>query len=178
MRTLLVLISLVFAGQSAAGRLTYTAPATWHSRTPSSSMRIAEFVIPRAAGDTEDAQLVLYYFGPQGSGSAQANIDRWIGQMQRPDGSPAKADAQTNTRTINGLRVSSVDVSGTYAAEMSPGAAEHFDKPGFRLRAAVIDTPRGRYYVKLTGPAKTVAAAGHAVDRFLASLKYSPSPSK
>jgi hypothetical protein len=38
-------------------------------------MRVAEFALPRADGDTEDAQLVVYYFG--GSGGASRRI--WSG---------------------------------------------------------------------------------------------------
>ncbi|HEY3885750.1 MAG TPA: hypothetical protein VGL62_11110 [Vicinamibacterales bacterium] len=157
--------------QSSGGRLAYTAPAGWNTRPPASSMRVAEFVIPKAAGDQEDAELIIYYFGGQG-GSADANIERWIGQMQQPGGAPSTARARRDTRTINGLKVSMVDVSGTYVAEMSPGAAEHFNKPDFRLRAAVVQTANGPYYVKLTGPEKTVSAAGPAFDRFMSSLRF------
>ncbi|MGH9410284.1 MAG: hypothetical protein ACRD1V_12605 [Vicinamibacterales bacterium] len=157
--------------QSSGGRLAYTAPPAWHTRPPASSMRVAEFVIPKAAGDQEDAELIVYYFGGTG-GSADANIERWIGQMQQPDGKPSTTSARRDTRTVNGLKVSMVDVSGTYVAEVSPGAAEHFNKPDFRLRAAVVETAKGPYYVKLTGPAKTVAAAGPAFDRFMSSLHF------
>ena len=53
-------------GQSAsAGSLTYTAPAAWHARPASNSMRVAEFVVPKAAGDPEDAEVIIYYFGGQ-----------------------------------------------------------------------------------------------------------------
>jgi hypothetical protein len=78
----------------------------------------------------------------------------------------------TGNRTINGLEVSSVDVSGTYVAEVRPGASEHFNKPDFRLLAAVVETPRGPYYVKLTGPSRTVAAAVPAYEAFLGSLRF------
>jgi hypothetical protein len=134
---------------------------------------VAEFVVPKTAGDAEDAELVVYFFGGSG-GSADANIDRWIGQMQQPDGSASKDKARRDAQTINGLKVSTVDVAGTYTAEMRPGATEHFNKPGFRLRAAVVETPRGAYYVKMTGPAKTIAAADADYRKFLASLKYQP----
>jgi len=63
-------------------------------------------------------------------------------------------------------------VSGTYVAEVRPGATEHFNKPDFRLMAAVVETPRGPYYVKLTGPARTVAAATAAYEAFLGSLRF------
>src|SRR4029078_10036308 len=114
---------------------------------------------------------VVYYFGAQGGGGPQANIDRWIGQMQRTDGGPAKDSARTASRTINRLTVSPVDVSGAYVAEVRPGATEHFNKPDFRLMAAVVNTPRGAYSCKLAGPSKTVGAASRAYDRSLESIR-------
>jgi hypothetical protein len=68
--------------------------------------------------------------------------------------------------------VTTVDVSGTYTAEMQPGATEHYNKPGYRVCAAVIDTPQGAYYIKMTGPAKTVGAAQADYEKFLSSLKF------
>jgi len=157
----------------APGRLAYTAPAAWQTRPAASSMRVAEFVIPRAEGDMEDGELIVYYFGT-GAGTIDANIDRWIGQMQQPDGSATKDKAARSTQTINGLHVTMVDATGTYVAEMRPGAAEHFNKPGFRLRAAVVETARGPYYIKMTGPARTIGAADAAFTAFLGSLRYEP----
>ena len=57
--------------------LTFTAPKTWQPRAASSTMRVAEFIIPRAAGDAEDAEAIIYFFGGTG-GSADANITRGI----------------------------------------------------------------------------------------------------
>jgi hypothetical protein len=136
-------------------------------------MRVAEFVIPRADGDSEDAELVVYYFGA-GAGTVDANINRWISQIQQTNGTAAEENARRSTRTINGLKVTMVDASGTYVAEMRPGATEHFNKPGFRLRAAVVETPRGPYYIKMTGPAKTMGAADGAFAAFLGSLRLVP----
>ena len=155
------------------GSLAYTAPAAWHTRPAASSMRVAEFVVPRADGDAEDGELIVYYFGT-GAGTIDANIDRWIGQMRQPDGSSTKDAARRSTQTVNGLQVTAVDVTGTYVAEIRPGAAEHFNKPGFRLRAAVVDTPRGPYYLKMTGPARTIGAADAAFAAFVGSLRYVP----
>ena len=152
--------------------LTYTAPAAWHSRPPARSMRVAEFTVPKVQGDSENAELMIYYFGAAGGGGAEANIDRWIGQVQQPDGSPSKAKAKRAERTINGLKVTTVDVSGTYTAEMTPGAAEHYNKAAYRVCAAVVETPEGAYYLKMTGPAKTVAAAQPDYEKFLSSLKF------
>ena len=54
---------------------------------------------------------------------------------------------------------------------MKPGATERFNKPGFRLRAAVVETPRGPYFVKLTGPVETVARWDKSFLDFLATLR-------
>src|SRR5439155_14287343 len=106
----------------ATGELRHKAPDSWVKEQTTSSMRVAQYKLPRAEGDSEDASLVLYYFGATQGGTAQANIDRWISQMQQSDGGSSKDKARTDTMTVNGLKVTSVDVSGTYTAEMAPGS--------------------------------------------------------
>lgn len=165
-----LLAALLFSVASVA-TLTFSAPGGWKAAGPSSSMRVAQFVLPRAAGDAADADLVVYYFGGSG-GTVDANIERWLGQMQQPGGKPSSAVAKREARSINGLKVTLVDVSGTYVAEMTPGSAKRHNSPNFRLRAAVIETPSGPYFIKLTGPARTVAAAEKAFEQFLGSMKH------
>ena len=158
-------------GVPASGELRFKAPDGWTVEKPSSSMRVGQYKLPKAEGDKDDASLVLYFFGSTQGGTSQANIDRWIGQMQQPDGSSSKDKAKTETLTINGLKVTTVDVTGTYTAEMGPG--ERFvihDDANYRLRAAVIETPKGNYFVKLAGPAKTVSRAGNSRTRIIWSL--------
>lgn len=165
-------IPVLLAAALAAG-LTYTAPAGWKTVPTTSAMRVAQFALPHAAGDTADAELVVYYFGGSG-GTVEANIERWLGQMQQPDGKPSSAVATRQSRTINGLKVTLVDVGGTYVAEVTPGSSQRHNSPNFRLRAAVIETANGPYFIKLTGPAKTVASAEKAYEQFLSSVKFQP----
>lgn len=153
-----------------AAALAYITPQGWQKQPATSSMRVAEFALPRADGDAEDAQLVLYYFGGSG-GSVEANLQRWVSQMQQPDGRPSSAAAKKESRTVNGLKITLLDVSGTYVAETAPGAAERHNKPNFRLRAGVVETGSGPYFIKLTGPAKTVAKWDRAFEQFVGSLK-------
>ena len=167
---LLLVLSAVFA-QASAGTLRFAAPPEWSARQPASAMRVAEFSLPKAAGDAEDAELVVYFFGGSG-GSVDANIDRWIGQMQQPDGRPSKEVARRTERTVNGLPVTVVDVSGTYVAEMRPGSTERHNKPGFRMRAAVVTTPKGPYFIKAAGPAKTMGRWSAAMDAFVDSVRF------
>jgi len=154
-----------------AGGLTFTPPAGWQSSHPTSSMRVAEFTLPRAAADPDDGQLVVYYFGGSG-GSVDANIQRWIGQMQQPDGKASSAAATRETRNVHGLTVTLVDVSGTYVAETAPGSTEHHNQPHYRLRAGVVDTADGPYFIKLTGPEKTVEKWDAAFNQFVGSFAF------
>lgn len=151
--------------------LKFDTPPGWVSKPPASSMRVAEFTLPKTAPDAEDAELAIFFFGGQG-GTVQANIDRWIAQMAQPDGRASREVATTTTlQTKSGMKVSLVDVPGTYVAEVKPGAAERLNKPGFRLRAAVVETPKGPYFVKLTGPAATVARWDRTFLDFISGLR-------
>jgi len=164
---LLLLISLTcLVGQAASQQasLKFTVPAGWIEEERTSSMRVAQYRLTKAAGDAEDASVVLYYFGQGQGGSAAANIERWIGQMKQAEGGSAKEEHLD----VNGLKVTTVDVTGTYIAETAPGSGTFYNKPGYRLRAAVVETPKGSYYVKLVGPEKTVAQWN---DSFLSYLK-------
>lgn len=153
-----------------AGALKFDAPAGWVSKPPASSARVAEFTLPKVDGDAEDAAVAVFFFPGQG-GSVQANLDRWIGQFAQPDGSPSKDVAKTTRLESHGLAITLIDLSGTYVAEVSPGSTEHYNKPGFRMRAAVVETPDGPYFVKLTGPAKTVTRWDDSFMTFLKSLR-------
>src|SRR5688572_9118026 len=167
---LLLFVLALTAGLTQAS-LKFDAPQGWVTKAPASTMRVAEFTLPRTPKDAEDAELAIFFFGGQG-GSVQANIDRWIGQIAQPDGRASKEVATTTTsQTKTGLKVTLVDVSGTYVAEVKPGSTERFNKSGFRLRAAVVETPRGPYFVKLTGPAATVARWDKSFLDFVVSLR-------
>ena len=164
--TLSILASVLLAVLPAqAGALTFTRPAGWTDRPPASPMRVAEFVVPKASGDAEDGELIVYYFGGTG-GTVEANLQRWTTQFQ------STAAPVRTTATVNGLQLTNLDVSGTYVAEVRPGATERHNKPDFRMRASVVETPRGPYFIKLTGPAATIDGASAAFDQFLKSLAF------
>lgn len=153
--------------------LQFDAPKGWTSKTPSSSMRLAEYTVPKVAGDSEDATVTVFFFGATQGGNVQANIDRWISQVAQPDGKSSKDVAKTTTMTsASGLKITIVDVSGTYVAEVAPGSAERFNKTGFRQLAVYIETPGGPHFVKLLGPAATVAKTTDAFTAFLKSARY------
>lgn len=158
--------------QPVSGELRYKVPDGWKVETPTSDMRAAQYKLPKAEGDADDALLILYYFGPGQGGSAQANIDRWIGQIVQPDGKPSKERAKAGSETINGLAVETVDLTGNYSGGMSPDSAPTNKQAMYRLRGAVIDTPKGSYFVKLTGPERTIAHWDRGYTEYLRSFEF------
>ena len=150
-----------------AAGVTWTIPPGWEVQGPR-SMRVATYRVHAIAGDPEDAECAVYFFGAGQGGSVEANMDRWAHQFTAPDGSPAPSP-KLNKLTVGGLQVSTIAVSGTYlgAAMM---AQQEVKKPRFRMVAAVVEAPQGLLFFKLIGPFNTVAAAEHDFNSLLGSL--------
>jgi hypothetical protein len=163
MRTFLLIFcaALSLHAESAAG-LKWTAPAGWKSEGQR-PMRAATYTV---APDTECA---VYFFGAGQGGGIEANVDRWKGQFQGPGGGPATA--KTAKRTIHGLPVTTIDVSGSYSGMGGPMAAQSGPKPGFRLLGAIVEGAGGKVFVKFTGPAKAVEANQAKFEQMLASFE-------
>ena len=156
---------------ASSGELQFKTPNGWTSQQPSSSMRIGQYELPAAEGDSEPATLVVFYFGPGQGGSVEANLDRWMGQIQQPDGGSSKDKAKTQTLTVNGMKVTLLDVSGTYAGgDMGRGSGQ--PKSNFRMRAGVIESPKGGYFIKLVGPEKTVVKWDDSFIAFIKSAEF------
>jgi hypothetical protein len=167
-----ILIALVCVAASPQSSLKFRVPAGWVEEERTSSMRVAQYRLPKQQGDTEDASLVLYYFGQGQGGSTAANIERWVSQIKQEDGSASKDKAKEEQLEANGLKVATIDLSGTYVAETAPGSGTFLNKPGYRLRAAVVETPKGSYFVKLVGPEKTVAHWNESFLSYLRSFEF------
>jgi hypothetical protein len=58
-----------------AGGIKFTPPAGWKSLGPR-PMRAGTYIAPAAAGDKEDGELAVFYFGQRQGGDVDANIKR------------------------------------------------------------------------------------------------------
>jgi hypothetical protein len=152
-------------GTRSAGGITWTAPARWKTG-PEREMRAVTYLIPSASGDSEGGECPVFFFGPGQGGGVEANIKRWIGQFEQPDGKPSEPLARQKKETINGLTVTTIDLSGTFVPMMRQGSK----KPGYRMLGAIVEGPQGAVFFKLTGPAKTVVAAQAEFQALLKSL--------
>lgn len=160
------------AGAS-TGAIAFAAQPGWVVEKSTSAMRKAQYKLPHVEKDTEDAALVVYFFSGQG-GDLQANLDRWCGQFEQPDGKKSADVLKTSSRTVNGMQVHDADLSGTYVAETAPGSGEHVRKEGWRMLAAIIDAKEGPYYAKLVGPTATVSKWEESFKSFVDAAKPAP----
>ncbi|HQR75998.1 MAG TPA: hypothetical protein PLR35_06200 [Burkholderiaceae bacterium] len=162
----LALVGIARAEQ--AGGLTWTAPPEWKSQGER-PMRAATYSIPAAKGDSEPAELAVFYFGQGSGGGVDANVKRWIEQFQKADGTSAAKDAKVKKEKIAGLPATAVEVKGTYLGGSMMGPST--PKPGYRLLGAIVEGPGGNVFFKLTGPEKTVTAAEKPFRKMLEGLK-------
>jgi hypothetical protein len=148
-----------------AGGLKWTAPARWKAE-PQRPMRAATYQVPAAAGDKENGECTVFFFGAGQGGGVQANIDRWIAQFKDP------SKPKTAKLNINGISVTTIDLTGTYKQAVGPPmAGKTEDKPGYRLLGGIAEGAQANIFFKFTGPAKTVAAAEKEFDAVLKSIK-------
>lgn len=150
------------------GGLTFQMPEGWEYEHPSSAMRRAQLGVRT---DTGTAGLVVYFFGNQGAGSAQANIDRWVGQFKNPDGTMVSG-VEPVTRKVANFDVTEIEVAGTYVGGMGSGETDG-GQPGQRMVAAIVSTKAGPYYFKLVGDDAVVKSNRGAFEALLASMKPS-----
>ncbi len=145
-------------GQGAA--ITWQVPEHWQVAPNPSRMRLATYRIPGAPHEADGAEMSVARAG----GTTDANVERWVGQFQDA-ASPKRAD-----RSVRGLKVTVVEIGGTYrGGGMMPGAppAQH---SGWTLLAAIVEAPGSSYFFKLIGPEATVRAARPSFDALVASI--------
>ena len=139
--------------------ITLNVPTTWKQSPASNNLRTAQFAIPKVEGDRDDAELVVYFFGGAGGG-VNANLERWSGQFQ-PGGKKQKIYKGESKQGEYYL----LDITGGYNKPIGPPINRQTNPtPGYQMLAVVLMVKdKGNYFLKLTGPQKTVAAASKAL---------------
>lgn len=157
------------------GTIRGVVPGRWVSQEPGSEFRLAQYQVPTASGDQAASLFIVFHFGGGQGGGVEDNMRRWIGMLRQPDGSDSAAVAKRSVQSRGGLKISALDVSGTYMERPFPASPQATPRPGYRMLAAVVEiageNPEGPYFLRLVGPAKTVEAARPGWEALLASLK-------
>lgn len=155
----------------ADGKLTLVLPEKWERKPPASRIVDHEFAAPAVEGDPAEARITVMGAG----GGIQANVDRWIGQFEQPDGSDSRDKTKVEKKRISDTDVYVVSVTGNYKDR--PGGGPFTQTPvvvreDYRMLSAIVATERqGHYFIKMYGPRKTVDAQEEAFAEMVASLK-------
>lgn len=149
--------------QPIAGGVGWSAEPPLMRTRPANDMREAQYDVTGHPGTS----LAISHFDPEvgGGGDVEANVERWVHQFQQPDGS----EARVTQRTVNDLRVTTVDVHGTFVGRqgMGTGAPPRAD---WRMLGAIAEGSEGLVFFKLLGPEAGVTAAEQAFEELVRSI--------
>ncbi|MBI3911491.1 MAG: hypothetical protein HY320_11235 [Armatimonadetes bacterium] len=156
--------------QQHLGSLMVTVPRGWKVGQADGQFRVAVYQLPRVAPDKVDAELVVTAFAG-GVGSVEANIERWRGMFEPAGGGSSGVEPKVRTLTVDGMKATRADLSGTYVGPKGPMMGETAHEPGWRMLVAFVEAPDGPYVFKLLGPQRTVGKWEQSFDTYLGSIK-------
>lgn len=154
-------------------KMTSKTPASWKAEAPGNKFRAYQFSIPKAKGDDDNAELVIFFFGPGGGGGVAENLKRWKETFEPPAGKSIDDVSKVETIKLPKAELTYLDVSGTLLEKFPPfdPKAKTVRKANFRRLAVVFDSENGPYFIRLTGPAETIAANKGDFDAWLKNFK-------
>lgn len=140
--------------------ITLKTPEAWKSQPPANKLRLAQFLLPAAEGDKDPSELVISFFRGDGGG-VDPNLKRWNEQFTAEG---RKIKLATGACEQGKYWLS--DVSGTYLKSEGGGPFAPGKKtpmPAHRSLSVILQVPdEGNYFLRLTGPEKSIAAAEKA----------------
>ena len=163
-----VLAAAGLAGDVEMGGMKSKTPDTWKEEEPVGTMRLAQFKLPKAEGDAEDAQVIIYTFPAGSSGKADDNLKRQLAKFA------GKPEVKTDKIQVGKAEAPYQDITGTYLQKKRPFDATEkaAERENFRQLYVVVLVPdKGDFYPTLVGPAKTVEKHKKAFEEFLKNFK-------
>jgi hypothetical protein len=180
--SLIMLQQVAAAAQAGGGQratvvtldgLSSTTPPEWAEEQPTSRMRVKQFRLEPIGDDKDKTEVIIFFFGTGQGGSASDNVKRWKGFFRAPEGKTIDDVAKTETFKVGSVPVTYVDISGTYLSKFPPfdpnAAVTPF--PNWRMIGVVFESGKGPYFIRLIGPANSVASYKKGFDEWLKGFK-------
>jgi len=131
----------------------FTVPESWEQLTPTSSMRAAEYKVGQSG-----SFVVFVGIG----GGAEANIQRWIGQVSNPVSGPTR-----DTIEAGGFTAQTVEMVGTYSGMTMMGGSAPAE-PNTAFYGAEVEGVSTPVQIRLTINA---SEADQAREQFFAMMR-------
>ena len=168
---MLVGLNFVHAGGEIVelGGLKSKAPAGWEKQKPSNNLRKYQFLVPKADGDKEDADVAVFAIG----GNKEQNIKRWKEAFVPPAGKWIDDVAKAEEYKVGKAAVYCLDITGTYKFKKAPGdpSEKATLKENYRRFTVLFDTDDSSFTITMVGPAKTMAKNKEAFDGWIKAFK-------
>ncbi len=162
-------------GQKADGEklalegIVITVPAGWTRESvaaPGPMSPRAVFKIPNDKGEPGIVR-ITHFPNMKGKEMDDRNIDRWVSQVIRADGSTStRDDANIQVVELEGVRLTMLDLTGKVTLTM-----RDTPKEGWRMIAAIVDHAQGPHFVVAAGPTELMKGTAEPVFNFLKSAK-------
>ncbi len=173
-RWLCVAAALAYCGAARAGEVTIDGlksktPDAWKKQATATQMQHAKFELPKAGDEKDATTLVVYFFGTGSGGGTEANLKRWKEQFK----SPEEKNVKKEELKVGDVKVTYYDVTGTYLEKFPPFApnAKITEKPDYRAINVIFESPKGPYFFRLIGPAKSVEKHKKEFDKWVKNFK-------
>jgi hypothetical protein len=148
------------------GAFTFAVPDGWKSVTPSSAMRKAQLEI---AQGSDKAEVTFFQFGAGQGGNAADNVARWFAQFP---GSETKQKSETVQ--AGSVKITYVTTEGTFSSGMPGGPATPMT--GYALCGAILESPDGNVFIKMTGPEAVVKSSTEAFKKMVSEAAKNSAP--
>jgi hypothetical protein len=141
---------------------------------PGFQARVYQAQLPKAGGDSEAPELIVYYFGKGAGGGAEDNIKRQYAKFEFPEGKTGEDVGKIEKFKVGDVPVTQLDVTGTWLVKFppfAPNAKITGKKDNFRLLYAVFESPNGPYFIQVSGPGKSIEALKKDYDGWIKGFK-------
>lgn len=144
--------------------ITFQAPPSWEVETPTKSMftPAAQFKLP-AADAGKDGAVLKVFTGIRGG--VGPNIARWVAQIKDPIAEPKQTDLE-----VGGVKVTQVEVTGTFSAGMM-GQQAGAPQKDTMLLGAIAEVESGDVQFKAVGPKDVLVKHRAEWDAMLKTIK-------
>jgi hypothetical protein len=165
--TISALLTVCFAADApktfSVGEFTFARPGNWEWVAVTSPMRKAELKV-ESKDKQQKAEVIFFHFGEGNGGGTKANVDRWLSQFKEPR---EQLNSKVDEAKINNRTVTFVRAEGTYWSGM-PGGPKT-PQPNSMLLGAILESPKGSVFARMTGPAALVKDAQSEFKKMIES---------
>lgn len=153
-----------FIGRDMVKNISYKLPDNWEASSSDKQFRLLEVNL-----DTnEDFSLVVFN---NIQGTADQNIDRWIGQFKK-DASLDSTNIIITRDSLDSKYVTSIEMYGTYEIpRMGNNTAPVVVKSNYGLLGGVVEFPNSLYFIKAVGNDELIKVNSASFEEFLYSIE-------